>query len=364
MEKYLQVIYALLLVIILFIIGFFIYNSEFIKNMRLKNTIKEEVKIFEGIKDFSIAKNQEYNTSNPLSLSYRKISQSYNQTGGIEFTYNFWLYVDNSLYDNSSKQNNIIEPDAGYTYDNIDSQTILFMKGTKQLSKYKNICDKDKKDILVKCPLVKLEDYGKNITVEFNTLQGPEAIKENTKNVCNEQTSNWTVANIHKLTARNINRQEFNKKWIMVTVILQDTTYVDPVPTRYKVRCKMYVNGLKELDKYVDGKLFSNVTTFDTSNNYSVLKVNKGNLYIAPTISITNDQNYKKDIKLPDSDKKLMMADLTYFNYAITEEEINGMFSESVSKKMAADPGEDGDVNKLVSNDELSSKSDEKMLIS
>jgi hypothetical protein len=31
---------------------------------------------------------------------------------------------------------------------------------------------------------------------------------------------------------------------------------------------------------------------------------------------------------------------------------------------MAADPGEDGDVNKLVSNDELSSKSDEKMLIS
>lgn len=364
MNKYQQVIYAILLVIVLFIIGFFIYNSDYIQNLKSKNIIKEKVPIFKGIKDLSIGKDQEYNTSNPLSLSYRNISQSYNQTGGIEFTYNFWLYIDNSLYNTSAKQNKLIKPDEGYTYENIDSQTILFSKGSNMLSTYKNICGEDKRDILVKCPLVKLEDYGKNITVEFNTLQSPDGVKENSKNVCAEQTSNWLVANIHKLTARNINREEFNKKWIMVTVILQDTTYVDPVPTRYKVRCKMYVNGLKELDKYVDGKLFSSISTFDTSNNYSVLKVNRGNLYIAPNINVTDDNQNKKYIKLPSTEKKLMMADLTYYNYAISENDIQGLFADSVTKQVASSPGDEAEVNKLIDDNELSEKSNEKMLIS
>ena len=89
-----QIILAIALVVIFFIIGFAIYNMEFINSIRQKGVVKVETPIFVGVKDLYGVQDEMYNTVDPKSGSYRAIVSSYNQSAGIEYTYNFWLYVD------------------------------------------------------------------------------------------------------------------------------------------------------------------------------------------------------------------------------------------------------------------------------
>jgi len=351
MGNYIQILLAISLVIIFFVVGFVVYNYEFIKSLRSTGIVKERVEIFSGIKDLSTTDSEVYDTTNKSVASYRNISASFNQDSGTEFTYNFWLYMDKgALYTNLVPTDNTLTADAGYTLSNIDRQSILFSKGSMLLSTYENICGQPKKDIMIKCPLVKLEENGKNLTVEFNTLQGTEAVKENSPNVCTEQSSDWVLANAHKITLRDLDKPELDKRWNMITVVIEDTSPIDPIPYRYKVRCRIYVNGLQELDKYVDGRLVANVSGPFLKGEYSTIKTNNGHLYVAPKLSIVNGEETKSTtLPLANATNQLMLADLTYFNYALTQKEIDIEQAKGVSDKVAPIPGQSMDLSNLTS---------------
>ena len=94
METYLQVILSIALLIILFVIGFTVFNYEYLKSLTVGGRIRERVDIFKGIHDASLGKDITFDTVNESSSLYRKLSPSYNQKSGIEMTYNFWLYVN------------------------------------------------------------------------------------------------------------------------------------------------------------------------------------------------------------------------------------------------------------------------------
>lgn len=350
MDTYIQILFAICLVIVLFVVGFAVYNYEFLKSIRSSaGVVKEAVPIFEGIKDLKTTKNEVYNTSDTSSSAYRKLGPSYNQPGGTEYSYNFWLYQDNGgLYGTISDTGVAKIPDEGYTTGNIAQQTVLFVKGSQKLVSYPNVCGISKNDIMVKQPLVKLEQQGRNLTVELNTIQGIDSVKESAPDVCTTQTSNWMVANAHKLTLRNINRLEFDKKWIMVTIVVQDTNPVDPHPYRNKVRVRVYVNNLIELDKYIDGKL--------TSGDFSTIKENYGHLYVAPEITLSAQNK----VKLPSTEKQLMLADLIYYNYALTDQEIAEFFGKGVPTKIAPVPGQGMDISDIAT--AVASQSQNKML--
>lgn len=364
MGSYLQILFALCLVILFFVIGFAVYNYEFLRAMKSSGVTRQRVDIFSGVKDLSTTNTEVYDTKNTASASYRAIDTSYNQDSGTEFTYNFWLYLDNTLYGSTNPTTApTLSPDVGITSDNIESQTILFTKGSQTLSTYKNVCGANKTDIMVKAPLVKLEENGKNLTIEFNTLQGPEAVKADAPNVCAEQTSDWMIANAHKITLRNFNSPELDKRWNMITVVIEDTSPTDPIPYRYKARCRVYINSLLELDKYVDGKLLSNTSGPLTRGEYSTVKTNTGYFYVAPKVSITTGGT-TKTTKLPVANdiKKLMLADLTYFNYALPQAEIDAEQSKGVSNKVALIPGQSMDMGDLT--DLVALKSNTKQTVS
>ena len=86
----------------------------------------------------------------------------------------------------------------------------------------------------------------------------------------------------------------------------------------------IYVNGVLHFDKYLDGKL----ENMDSSKP-SLIRQNKGNLYVAPKITSS------MDISTTTIDK-LLMADLTYYNYALSKEEIASLYSSGFTKKVAA----------------------------
>lgn len=330
MQVFLQIILAICIVVILFVIAFAVYNSEYLKAIRNSGVSKERVEVFSGVMDLSTSKDFYYDTVNASSSMYRKIGPSYNQAGGIEYTYNFWLYVDSTAFGTSDSA---AITDAGFTADNIGKQTILFVKGSKKPVNYTNLCNTIKTDIMVKSPLVKLEENGKYLTVEFNILQGYDAVKENSPAVCTETSTRWELKNAHKFALSDFTSAALAGKWNMITVVLQDTYPQDELPYRNKVRCRVYINTLLELDKYADGKLEP------SRGETSTLKTNDGHLYIAPNVSIittsgtaqTTDTTYT-----PLSANKLMLANLTYFNYATTQSDIDNEFAKGVTNKASA----------------------------
>ena len=326
MLTYLQVIFALAIVIILFVIGFAIYNYEYLNSLRAQGVTKEKVVIFDGVMDLSTSKDMTYNTVDPKATNYKKIGPSFNQAGGIEFTYNFWMHTSGALYTGNTDPSPI--SDNGLTTGNIGTQTILFVKGNKVPTKYMNICNTEKEDIEIKCPLVKLENNGKNLTVEFNTLTSKDAVVENSPDVCSEYSNKWDIKNAHKLTIANINQPALLDQWNMFTIVLQDTFPQDPLPYRNKVRCRIYLNAYLEFDKYVDGKL-PKAGDYN-SNEPSVLRPNQSNLIIAPTVSVGSPAT---SVKLPATQNILRLANMTYFNYAVTQEEIDSMIAAGVDQR-------------------------------
>jgi hypothetical protein len=337
-----QVLFAICVVIILFLIGFSVYNYEYVKSLKVSNSSmqKEAVPIFAGIKDPKLVENEIYTTNDKSLATYRDINNSAHQKGGVEFSYTFWLYLKESSTESTNNfSQNLSVPDEGFTSGNINNQTILFVKGSNKLQTYKNVCNKDKIDVMVKCPLVKLERNRTQLTVEFNTVpmnadgkDYVEGIKQGAKNACDEYTSDWKKANAHKLTLGNIDRAEFSNKWILVSIVLHDTLPTDPLPYRNKSHCTIYINNMKELETYVDGNLIPD------KDNFSTIKMNKGALYLFPKLSLDNNTTY-----IPQHTNEIMMSNLTYYNYAIDTLTVDTLFTRGPSKYTAPAIGADVD---------------------
>jgi len=187
----------------------------------------------------------------------------------------------------------------------------------KDKYEYKNVCGLPKTDIMVKAPLVKLQRNGKYLTVEFNTVQGPDAHIYNSRDTCKELSASWSAINRSRIILGGFDSNpNFDKQWFMVSVVLQDTLPEDPIPTRNKVRARIYVNGILELDQYIGGGALE-------KSEPAVLLNNNGNLYINPKVTpqgVTTVSNL--------GENKIMMANLTYSNYAMSGSEIKGLFDK------------------------------------
>jgi len=327
-----QVIIGVMLTIILFVIGFSVYNLETMKAIQDASRQKIRTDIFSGVKDLVQNGEELYTTTDDSSAAYKNLNLAVNQLGGAEYSYNFWLYIDNNKYGIGQKmpdkQDKIQPTDSGLAASDI----VLFLRGNKAPYTYKNICGKDKTDILVKSPLVKLERNANVLSVEFNTTAAPDVTHESSRNTCGDNSTNWAAMNNYKIAVSGLQeKQALIAKWFMVSVIIQDTTPADPLPVRNKTRCAIYINGVLELERYTEGRLVG-----AESNDATVMLQNQGPLYIYPKIKNAAGAEMTKSI---DNDtnkhKGLMLADMSYFNYAISTEEITNLFNAGFKKEMA-----------------------------
>lgn len=316
-----QILIAILFVIILFSIAFFVYNKEMWNALTTKGQQKVIVPIFSGIHDAYPNYGITYNTKDKTVSNYRNIQPSYNQHSGAEFTYNFWLYIDHDGVGVAD------EDDATYSTDSgIDANDmILVLKGDAAIQNYRNVCGRQKSDILVKCPLIKLSNKADALVVEFNTLSGPEAVREQSRNTCSDQSTDWNYMNAHKLAIHGLrkgpNSVNYNKKWFMVTVVIQDTNPSDPLPMRNKCRCRIFINGTLEMDRYADGSLGSN------ARDPAVLRQNKSDLHVLLQHDPGSFIYY--------SERTMMMADLMYMNFAADPAQIKEMYKSGFTKEFA-----------------------------
>jgi hypothetical protein len=323
-----QIIAAFIIVVFLFAVGFLIFNMEIITSLNDAGKLKKNVPIFTGMADLSPGNTGVFTTMNPKESSYREIVPSVNQPSGAEFAYNFWLYKDNNAFHAVTTDGSRIRTDTGLTQDDF----ILFVHGERTaVDITNNLCGRTKRDIAVKCPLVKLERAGTMLTVELNTVASIDAVREQSRNTCTDDSRDWYAMNAHKIaiyTDQSSNAQNYDKKWFMVSIVFNDTSPSDPLPLRNKCRCRIYINGNIELDRYLDDKL-------GVQTSQSLIRRNNGNLYLSPKVALSNAQTTTQRLTDTSPSNKVLMADLTYYNYAVAEDEIKNLFNNGFTKSWA-----------------------------
>jgi len=315
-----QVIISLIILLLMGYIGYNIYLIELQKMFQGENDIRKEVVILSGTYDFSNSE-AKYNTSDKSELTFKDIRPSTKQEGGAEYSYNFWLNIDQEVL---TKMRNSSKKDI-----------VLFLKGEKNLyynsrSNYNcaNATAANNPVILTKNPLVRLSGDGRKIAVEYNNIYNSDSYQHGSsyKN-CSmiSASSDWNKRNKNILGIYDI---EFNNKWFMVTIVMKEVADSNNVLSLNRASCKMFINGVKLLDRKVETKYVNNIYSATFKNNSSPF-------YINPLISKDNVKDTINPYNRVTTGNALKMADVKYYNYAINDEMINSLYNKGFNTDVA-----------------------------
>jgi len=329
---FVQIAVAIVLVVGFFLLAFFVYNKEALEAAAVQRSIKHHTYVFRGIKDLNVNNNETYDTSDRQHPTFRNMPASINQSGGAEFTYNFWVYKGDKMGNGISKTLSF-KPSSGIEEDDL----ILFVRGSKRQQKFNSECNTmpaNANNVMVKCPLVKFqgEDWD-NLVVELNTAESPDGVREQARNACGDtKARSWKRANAHKIALSGFADTNFINKWFMVTIVLTDTEPSDLLPVRNKIRVRIYVNGVLELDRYVDNTLGET-----TSENPSVILQNRGPLHVGPQIINPSGTSPSTRNAVPASASSIdvFIANLSFMNYVAQPDEVKGLYKEYIDKVIA-----------------------------
>ena len=350
-----QGILSLFLVFIMAFIAYSIYNNEYLKKIGeiIMSGNKKIVPVFKGRFEFS-NRQVSIETYNKNNLGYLDINPSKNQNGGAEYSYNFWLFyhIDNTT---NKINNNIAETDY----------TILFFKGSNVKTMTYNTrnyeCnDNGDKKILIKNPLVKLRNDGKELLVEYNNINFPETYNNNASQInCSSLVSsngdrtdsnsavNNELLSKNKFGIKDINTDYYNDKFNMITIVFQENPSNEEVFNNNNANYRIYLNSELVADRLANT---NNIENIDNENNFKsrVIKNNNSKLNFNPLqydnvrYNVSNKDRYINRetpyVTLPDEITKiqpLQLADFTYFNYALSSIEINNLYRKGYNSHLA-----------------------------
>lgn len=341
-----QIIISLIVLLLMGYVAYNIYLIELHNMFNGENDIKSEVDIINGVFDFNSNKEWKYNTSNKSHNTYLPIKPSMNQSGGAEYSYNFWLYVDKQELDKS----------------NTDKKDIaLLLKGEKHF--YYNVnnynCSARTVDetviptILTKNPLIRINHNGSKLAFDYNNILSPDSYQQGTNYTdgkCSllQANSDWEKKNQNLLGIWDI---PFDSKWFMVSIIIKEIADSANILSANLSMCKIYLNGMLVFEDKVE-------TSYnDEPPRAATQKDNKSPLYINPhltdviSVNSTNSAVASQffDTRKLDKENILKIGDIKYFNYAINDDIINGIFNKGLNKAKAVQKVDvDVDYNKMV----------------
>lgn len=337
-----QAILAIFLILIMGFIAYSIYDREYVNALRVSTTNKKHTKIFTGVYPFTAepVRIENMNRNDPY---YLDIGESVNQNGGAEYSYNFWLYFN-------IKDNQIVSKDEdGTTPINTDKYIVLLYKGAKQLVPYYQnsfSCDtgvdniRMNKYFLVKNPLIKMTNDGKQLIVEYNNINLPDTYNSRAERLSCGTSASIYMSNINKLGIKNINTDMYNKTYNMITIVMKETPSNEDELFKNRTNCRVYFNGTLIADRSTYN---NNILDSDSDIRVSTaMKKNIGNIFINPSKTLTEikDKYITKFHTITDTneitkDAPLKMANLSYFNYALDESEIKVLFNNGFDKKIS-----------------------------
>lgn len=314
-----QIFLGIFLVLILLLISWMIFNYERIDMLKSRSNIKKKTRLFKGIYDYGINDELQFSTySRYDGKNYRELVPSINRKGGAEYSYNFWLKMDKSKLQSQTLCDDII----------------LLMRGDKIQLNYETevkckLLNNDGKYIFIKNPLIRIDSKNlSSLVVEYNTITNPDSYRLNGDSLIKCDASSFDDKNQGYLGIYDMNSAEYNNRWFMITLVLKEITPENDILNKFKTHCKIYLNGIKMLDREVESPY--NGIINDTIGS-AAMKHNRSPLYVNPSKMCLKDDAEK--IKITENAEALMMADLDYYNYALEHEEVKKIFNKGFNKE-------------------------------
>lgn len=346
-DSILQVIIALIILLLMGYVAYNIYVIELHNMFSGGNDIRREVDIIQGVYDYN---NGEwvYNTKNKAHNNYVDMRPSYNQQGGAEYSYNFWLYVNNNKLRNVNKEKKDIA---------------LFLKGETDYLYYNkynyNCSNKGANNIIIptlltKNPLVRINHDGTKLAVDYNNILSPDSYQNNStyKQCANFNAVNWQEKNDNLLGVWDI---PFDSKWFMVTIVIKEVSDRNNILSINRALCKIYINGMIVFEEEVETRYGGDENAYPATPKH-----NTSPIYINPNLQNNlNSDNQKLNQFFHttgnlESENNLKIGDLKYFNYAIDDEIISSIYGRGVRTNKAVKQEKiTPDYNEIVTNDEL-----------
>ena len=346
-----QIILSVFLIAIMAFISYSIYNNEIIRSIKINSTTKLKTEIFTGVFDYTEQKNIMIETYDATSKNFLDINPSTNQNGGAEYSYNFWLFFD--LDDIKGTITDSIN-------DHVDSQfkkyayIVLFYKGetsTLPLLTNNYQCDYNIKselnnhqyyldeNINIKNPLVKIRNDAQEIIVEYNNINFPESYNSTAQKMfCKLNVEDIKKRNLNKFGIKEMKTDKLRQTFNMITIVFQEQPNNELIFNVESANCRIYFNGTLIENRIAHSASIEKQNDF-TSIKSRVMKSNLSKLLINP-LNVTpgieqistinaNTRTDEKNVTI----SPLQVADLSYFNYALSQKEITYLYNKGYNNK-------------------------------
>jgi hypothetical protein len=286
-----QITIGLIIVLVLYVITLVVLRIDSIVSVS-SNKVKQNSStlIVDGYAPISWLADRKYNTTNQYARNFKQIARSLNRRGGAQFSYQFWIKID--------------EGNSEYYKD-----LIVLMRG--QDKKYKIGLYDQTTNALVKelepgyaiaCPMIKFTDSYKNMRVHLNTNNDP-----------------YTFVDIKMSPELSIGKRDVLSfapvNWLLYTFIFEDS-YSHYTSHENGIRMQFWVNDFM----YQQETNSLNYAPF----RENFIKQNDGDLYLFPELRTRPPAEFLK------------LANVKYYNYAVSENEIRETFKAGRPSHTAA----------------------------
>lgn len=284
-----QIVLAIVVIIILYIITLVVLNVDsIVLASSTKVKPREMTKVIDGQAGIVALSGKSYNTGTIAAGNFKKIGRSINTAGGAQFTYQFWMKINDANDDYFKDQVIMLKGDKrkfnlGYYAEN----------GSSGSSKtYRKVSVNNNQHVIA-CPMISFLDTYRSFKVRINTNKNP-MVDIDIK--MNQNPGSISNQNLLSLLALN--------NWYLFTFVFQDSFSI-PQAAEDGIRFIMYVNETP----YVE---HNSGTMPELKGN--TLKQNEGDLNLFP--SNINSNNFAS------------FGNIAYYNYALTAQEVLKVFEK------------------------------------
>jgi hypothetical protein len=253
---------------------------------------RQSLLVLDGYAESATVSGRVWSTINPGASGYVPIKRSYNRRGGAQFSYAFWLQVNDTTPANVAGRTLLLRGDSR-PYSWVQA---LQKPDATQGSEGDNPKHTPVTDVLVKCPRIRFGDAFDNLVVEFNTLADPNAQMR-----IDSQPDPYTDA-----TLRHNLLKLIPSKWVLMTFTFEDNV------------------AISEFEDGIVVRFYLNDTLYQTSRTRSALRQNSGSVYVMPP-------------RNPDDPamRGTRIADVRYANYAMQLDEVRKLYADGPPKTPA-----------------------------
>lgn len=235
-------------------------QDKLVHDSRVNVRDRQMTKIIDGYIEVPVITDTTYETLDARAKSFVALPRSFNRQGGAQFTYQFWIFLDD------------VSPST------VAGKTIL-LRGDPKTYKWNDSSGTASQGVAITCPSISFGDSYDHVKIRFNTLDDIGTVYD-TKSVSDDPAEDPA--------SRRQLLKLISKKWVLFTVVFEDNLPISD-----------FEDGLV-LRFYVNDVLYDHATYAGKT-----LRQNNGQLILFPTL----DQK-------AGGISKARVADMSYYNYA------------------------------------------------